>query len=478
MTEPRKLHVFLCHASQDKLVVRELYQRLLAEGWIDPWLDEEKLLPGHEWDMEIEQAVGGADAVIVFVSNNSVTKEGYVQKELRSVLDVAEYKPEGAIFIIPILLESCQLPRRLKNYQYQDYFTDTALAYRRLIASLESRSHVVGIDFAKIKESIQREKQERLKKEKEEQIRKEAEERIRLEEEDTIRRIAEEKARKALERKLRKQADEKARQEREEQERKAADEKARLAAEESARKAEEEKERKIAEEKARQLFEEFYRKTNYAIQLERDGKLGAALYEYYEVKNSNPTYPKIDEKIAELEEKIHFRDERVRAEKIEQERKKKAQLDAENRIKFETKRRLEKEREENHSCLMVIYILILWVAPIYVVAFISSKFFQLSSQTIITYTPQLIPPLGISLFLIMCLKIYQGFYFKWAFSVSDTAPNAYSYFYSISAFFYLPGVFLLLSIDKASVFVWIVFLAFMLLPMFLTSFDNKKREVG
>ena len=45
MTETRKLRVFLCHSSQDKSIVRELYQRLNAEGWIDPWLDEEKLLP-------------------------------------------------------------------------------------------------------------------------------------------------------------------------------------------------------------------------------------------------------------------------------------------------------------------------------------------------------------------------------------------------------------------------------------------------
>ena len=28
-----KLPVFLCHSSQDKPVVRELYQRLNAEGW-------------------------------------------------------------------------------------------------------------------------------------------------------------------------------------------------------------------------------------------------------------------------------------------------------------------------------------------------------------------------------------------------------------------------------------------------------------
>ncbi len=34
----RKLKVFLCHFSNDKPAVRELYKRLNAEGWIDPWL--------------------------------------------------------------------------------------------------------------------------------------------------------------------------------------------------------------------------------------------------------------------------------------------------------------------------------------------------------------------------------------------------------------------------------------------------------
>ena len=74
MPDKRKLRVFpstlplvagqrLCHASQDKPIVRELYQRLLAapqggdKGWIDPWLDEEKILPGQDWDIEIEKVV-------------------------------------------------------------------------------------------------------------------------------------------------------------------------------------------------------------------------------------------------------------------------------------------------------------------------------------------------------------------------------------------------------------------------------------
>lgn len=117
----RKLRVFLCHASQDKPIVRELYQRFIAEGWIDPWLDEEKLLPGQDWDLEIEKAVEDADAVIVFLSNESVTKEGYIQRELRFALDVAFEKPEETIYIIPLRLEECQPPRRLRSWHYSKF---------------------------------------------------------------------------------------------------------------------------------------------------------------------------------------------------------------------------------------------------------------------------------------------------------------------------------------------------------------------
>jgi hypothetical protein len=39
----RRLRVFLCHSSTDKTVVRDFYELLHNEKWIDPWLDEEKL---------------------------------------------------------------------------------------------------------------------------------------------------------------------------------------------------------------------------------------------------------------------------------------------------------------------------------------------------------------------------------------------------------------------------------------------------
>ena len=141
MPPKRKLRVFLCHASQDKPAVRDLYRQLAAEPWIDPWLDEEKLLPGQDWNLEIEKAVESSDAVVVCLSNNSVTKEGYVQKELRKVLSMADEKPEGVIYMLPVRLGDCSLPRKLQATQAIDYFPKSkqAAAYEKLKASLKIR---------------------------------------------------------------------------------------------------------------------------------------------------------------------------------------------------------------------------------------------------------------------------------------------------------------------------------------------------
>lgn len=135
----KKLRVFLCHSSKDKPIVRELYQQLMAEEWIDPWFDEEKILPGQEWDIAIEKAAESADVVIVCLSNNSVNSEGYVQREMRFVLDIALTKPEETIFIIPLRFEDCQPPRRLRVWQYADYFPveERLRSYRRLQQSLK-----------------------------------------------------------------------------------------------------------------------------------------------------------------------------------------------------------------------------------------------------------------------------------------------------------------------------------------------------
>src|SRR5574341_345122 len=142
-TEYRKLKVFLCHSKDDKQKVRELYQRLVDDGF-DAWLDEEKLLPGHEWDLEIRKAVRNSDIVVVCLSNSSITKEGYIQKEIRFALDIADEKPEGTIFIIPARLEDCTIPDRLSKWQRVDLFDDKG--YEKLKLSLVLRAQSLRIE--------------------------------------------------------------------------------------------------------------------------------------------------------------------------------------------------------------------------------------------------------------------------------------------------------------------------------------------
>jgi hypothetical protein len=136
----RLLKVFLSYASHDKPIVQELSLRLASERWIDPWVDEKKLLPGQDWRAKIEEAVETSDIVIICLSCNSISKEGFVQKELRYAREIALEKPEETIFIIPLRLDECNVPRGLRFYQWADYFGEKKdEAYSALVESLKFR---------------------------------------------------------------------------------------------------------------------------------------------------------------------------------------------------------------------------------------------------------------------------------------------------------------------------------------------------
>ena len=137
----RRLRVFLCHASKDKKPVRDLYRQLRADG-IDPWLDEEDLLPGQKWQEEIPNAIRDADVVLICLSKQSTNREGYVQEEIRFALDIAETQQSATISLIPVRLEECSPPERLKGYHWVDLFDN---GYDRLIRSMQVRARELGI---------------------------------------------------------------------------------------------------------------------------------------------------------------------------------------------------------------------------------------------------------------------------------------------------------------------------------------------
>jgi formylglycine-generating enzyme required for sulfatase activity len=114
--------IFLCHASEDKAKVREVYHRLQAIDGFEPWLDEEDLLPGQDWALEIQQALQTSDFILIFLSRNSVAKRGYVQREMKLALDAWQEVPEGAIHTIPVRLDDCDVPESFRRYHWTNLF--------------------------------------------------------------------------------------------------------------------------------------------------------------------------------------------------------------------------------------------------------------------------------------------------------------------------------------------------------------------
>lgn len=131
----RRLKIFLCHSSGDKAVVRDIYFQLQRQGF-EPWLDEESILGGQDWNLEIARAIRAADVVLVLLSKTSIQKSGYVQREIAHALDIADEKPEGAVYLIPIKLESCDVPERLQRWQWIDLFQQGG--FMRLVTALRA----------------------------------------------------------------------------------------------------------------------------------------------------------------------------------------------------------------------------------------------------------------------------------------------------------------------------------------------------
>lgn len=128
-----KIGVFLCHSSADKARVRELYRRLTDDGFA-PWLDEEDLAPGENWELAIRKAVRAADYVLACLSEAATTRAGYVHKEIKLALDVADEQPEGSIYVVPVRLEACTVPDRLSHLHWVDLYADGG--YYRLSRTL------------------------------------------------------------------------------------------------------------------------------------------------------------------------------------------------------------------------------------------------------------------------------------------------------------------------------------------------------
>jgi hypothetical protein len=111
--------LFICHASEDLVAARELFERMREFGY-DPWLDKEKLLVGQNWDLEIRSAVKQARFFLLLLSRKSVSKRGYLQREFKMAFEAMKELPEGTIYLLPVKLDDCLIPHQFSSLEWVD----------------------------------------------------------------------------------------------------------------------------------------------------------------------------------------------------------------------------------------------------------------------------------------------------------------------------------------------------------------------
>ncbi|MBI1765067.1 MAG: SUMF1/EgtB/PvdO family nonheme iron enzyme [Acidobacteria bacterium] len=132
-----QLQIFISYASEDRVKVRDLHQRLTAQGY-KPWLDDEDLLPGQDFKLVIEGALTSSDFIIICLSQTSVAKRSFIQHEFKLALEKRREMRPDDIFVIPARLEDCEFPAELKHLHCVNLFEERG--WEKLFKALEIES--------------------------------------------------------------------------------------------------------------------------------------------------------------------------------------------------------------------------------------------------------------------------------------------------------------------------------------------------
>lgn len=131
-----KSFCFLSYAREDSEKAQSIYNFLINQG-IEIWFDQESLLPGAKWKIEINKAIRNSRYFLVLLSENSVSKKGFVQKEIKEAIEILKEYPDDEIYIIPIRLDNCHPSNELLlDLNWIDLFEDYTRAMDRLVQFL------------------------------------------------------------------------------------------------------------------------------------------------------------------------------------------------------------------------------------------------------------------------------------------------------------------------------------------------------
>jgi hypothetical protein len=116
-----KYDLFISYQRSDQEFVSPLVDELNKHG-LKVFYDAVSLMPGMDWQLEIHSAMRNSNSILICIGKK--TKDvGFVNKEIKIALNYAQEKPEGRIFLIPVLLPGAEvkdIPEALMRYNWLD----------------------------------------------------------------------------------------------------------------------------------------------------------------------------------------------------------------------------------------------------------------------------------------------------------------------------------------------------------------------
>ncbi|MEP4034911.1 ClpXP protease specificity-enhancing factor SspB [Pseudophaeobacter sp.] len=141
--------IFISYAREDRVFASQISNKLDDAG-VEHWIDTKSIKPGQDWKREISIGLRSASHILLLISENSISKRGYVQREIKEALEFLKEVPTGDVFIIPVRLEPCE-PHdlELRDLNWFDLFPDINRGIFNLIGYLKTLSAPAELEIDK-----------------------------------------------------------------------------------------------------------------------------------------------------------------------------------------------------------------------------------------------------------------------------------------------------------------------------------------
>lgn len=140
----RRIFISYAHIDPDQQMASKIYYDLTQAG-LSPWMDDVDLEPGEDWARRIALEIRECKYFLALLSNSSLSRRGFAQRELRLALAVLDSIPVDERFLIPIRLDECSpADDRLARLQWLDFYPVYEPGLQRLLKSLGAPERAAG----------------------------------------------------------------------------------------------------------------------------------------------------------------------------------------------------------------------------------------------------------------------------------------------------------------------------------------------